>query len=167
MQRPYAYLLSINSGPGAALSTWCALTPWIFSRPSCHVEKAGAGTGTSELWGRLCLVKKAPLCNSHFTHAYLPFSLGEWDQSLSVCCMSVSLSLCIFVSPLPFLFLWQCCPIYPRLVSNSRAQVNALLRPLEAWVRGCFFHFNRHIITMHVYKAQRGVPIHICGVMIN
>lgn len=114
-----------------------------------------------------CLVKKAPLCNSHFTHAYLPFSLGEWDQSLSVCCMSVSLSLCIFVSPLPFLFLWQCCPIYPRLVSNSRAQVNALLRPLEAWVRGCFFHFNRHIITMHVYKAQRGVPIHICGVMIN
>lgn len=112
-----------------------------------------------------CLAKKSPLCNSHFTHAYLLFSLGKWDQSLFVYCMSVSLSLCIFVSPPPFLFLWQCCPIYPRLVSNSRAQVNASVTgSLGTWL---FFRFNRHIITTHVYKAQHGVLIHICCAMIN
>lgn len=60
----------------------------------------------SEMCGRLCLVKRAPLCNSHFTYVYLP-AFQSWEsrpESLSVSvpvflfvyvCVCLSVSLCV------------------------------------------------------------------------
>lgn len=104
---------------------------------------------------------------THILH--MPTCFSVLENETRVCLSIVCLFLCLSVSlcPLPHFCSCDSVPYIPqagiKLQGSSECPTSAT-GSLGTWL---FFHFNRHIITTHIYKAQHGVLIHICCVMIN